>query len=110
MNKGTELKKEKPAAQIVLNRELTNHLLSVLETYETLDFDNRYSQLAAKLKDTILRFAKTKNYKGEDRAAIFLYEKEASSLIMLLTVYISSFAEEPKDLFSAIGKNKKGRE
>ena len=110
MTKQTEPKKEKPASTLVLNRELMNYLLSVLESFETLDFNNRYSQYAEKLKTKILRYAKVKNQKGEDRAAVFLFGTEASTLIMLLTVYISSVAEEPKDLFSEIGKNRTGSE
>ena len=100
--------KGKPTGQLVLNRELINYLLSALESFETLDFSNRYSQLAGKLKNKIMRYAKV--YREEDRAAIFLYGKEAETLIMLLTVYISSFAEEPQDRYSEIGITMKRNE
>ena len=106
MKNTANLEKGKPTAQLVLNRELMNYLLSALGTFEALDFDNRYSQLSGKLKSKILRYAKV--YSAEDSAVIKLYGKETETLIMLLTVYISTFAEEPEDLFSEIGKQWKG--
>lgn len=54
-------------------------------------------------------FSKKEQRKGDDRAAVILYGKEASALIMLLTVYISAVSDsEPHDFFSELGKNRKG--
>lgn len=100
--------KDKPET-LFLSPELTNYLLSALTRIEEIDTGNRYAQLAGQLKQTILRFSKKEKRKGDDRVAVILYGKEASALIMLLTVYISAVSDsEPHDFFSELGKNIKG--
>lgn len=97
--------RDKPQT-LFLSPELTNHLISTLALLERVDADNRYAKLAGQMKQTILKYSKKERRKGDDRAAIILYGKESSALIMLLTIYISTFTQsEPHDFFSDLGKN-----
>ncbi len=102
--------KDKPET-LFLPPDLTNYLFTAMTAIEEIDSNNRYAQLASQLKQTIMRYAKKERRKGDDRAAIILYGKEASALIMLLTIYISAISDDdfvPHDFFSELGKNKRG--
>lgn len=101
-----KIKAQDKPETLFLSPDLTNHLLSALTRIEQIDANNRYAQLAGQMKQTIMKFAKKEKRKGDDRATVILYGKEASALIMLLTVYISAVTDsEPHDFFSELGKN-----
>ena len=94
--------------KLFLSPELTNYLFSALTAIEEIDSNSRTSQKAGKLKRTLIRYAKREKRKGDDRSAIILYGKEASALIMYLTIYICAISDEdfvPRDFFSELGKN-----
>lgn len=94
--------------KLFLSPELTNYLFSALTAIEEIDFKNRAAQKAGQLKRTLIKYAKREKRKGDDRAAIILYGKEASALIMYLTIYISAISDDdyvPHDFFSELGKN-----
>ena len=94
---------------LFLSPDMTNYLFSALTAIEEIDSENRYSVLAGQLKQTLMRYARKEKKKGDDRAAITLYGKESSALIMLLTVYISALHDDeyiPKDFFSELGKDR----
>ena len=94
--------------KLFLSPELTNYLFSALTAIEEIDSENRIAQKAGQLKRTLMRYAKRERRKGDDRAAVILYGKEASALIMYLTVYISAISDDdfvPHDFFSELGKN-----
>lgn len=102
--------KDKPET-LFLPSDLTNYLFTALTAIEEIDSNNRYAQLASQLKHTIMRYAKKERRKEDDRAAILLYGKEASALIMMLTIYISAISDDdfvPHDYFSELEKNKRG--
>lgn len=93
---------------LFLPPDLTNYLFTALTAIEEIDSKNRYSVLAGQLKQTLMKYAKKEKRKGDDRAAVTLYGKESSALIMLLTAYISAISDDefvPHDFFSELGKN-----
>ena len=94
--------------KLFLSPELTNYLFTALKAIEEIDSNNRTAQKAGELKRTLIRYAKREKRKGDDRAAITLFGKEASALIMYLTIYISAISDDdfvPDDFFSVLGKN-----
>lgn len=105
---GQKSKAQDKPETLFLPPDLLNHLCAALTAMEETDSQNRYAQLAGQMKQTIMKYAKKEKRKGDDRAAVILYGKEASALIMLLTVYISAVSDqEPHDFFSELGKNRK---
>ena len=96
---------------LYLTREQFNQLIETIELMVVVDEDNEVTREAAKMRDTFMRFAKKqKNTKGDDCAAVILYEKEACPLIKLMLYYISVFRQtEPHDYFSEIRKNMRGK-
>lgn len=96
---------------LYLNREEYNQLIETLVLMIAIDEDNQVTKDLRDMRDTFMRFVKKqKNNKGDDCAAVILYEREACPLIKTLLFYISAFRTiEPHDYFSEIRKNKRGK-
>ena len=95
---------------LYLTREDYNHMLQTLALLEKIETGNpaadEIANDAAVLKQTLLRFTKKSYKKGDDRAVVILFEREACPLIKLMLLYIGAFRKtEPHDFFSDIRKD-----
>lgn len=89
---------------VMLDRKEANALLHMLSMISTLEEDNVYSDDARKLINKILKHGRTFSQKGADKVSIYFYDNEATKLIMLTSLYLSSGQYQPEDFFPSIGR------
>ena len=95
---------QEKAIKLYLTPEMLNHTLEMLSIYEGTGEDHEYIEQAIALKQTILRFAKKRKYKGEERAMLFLYEREFCVLVKLSLFFSSMFMNDhPHDYYAELG-------
>lgn len=96
-------KGRKATVDLYLNRSDVNGLLYVLDCYERTGGTNKYVRLSNNLKENIQNYGRMfTNDNGENVLSVHLYEKEASTLIMLFSVFISSVTEIEHDYFAEL--------
>lgn len=96
-------KGRKATVDIYINRSDANGLLYVLDCYERTGGTNKYVRLARNLRENIQNYGRMFTAEnGEKTLSLHLYEKEASSLIMLFSVFIGSVTDIEHDYFSEL--------
>ena len=63
---------------------------------------------AEKLKRKILLHGRTFNDRGDKKVSLYFYEEEASTLILLTSIYVLAFGNPTNDYYEQIGLTRKG--
>jgi len=92
------------SVSVMLDRSEANALLHMLGVIAALEESNVYSDDARKLMNKILKHGRTYSQKGADKVSIYFYDNEATKLIMLTSLYLSSGQYQPEDFFPSIGR------
>ena len=92
------------SVSVLLDRSEANALLHMLGVIAALEESNVYSDDARKLMNKILKHGRTYSQKGADKVSIYFYDNEATKLIMLMSLYLSSGQYQPEDFFPSIGR------
>lgn len=93
---------------VYLTREQINALLYLLDCFPAADADNKLAADAEKLKRKIMLHGRTFNDRGEEKVSLYFYEEEASTLILLTSVFVLAFGNSTNDYYAQIGLTRKG--
>ena len=94
-------KHKRGAVELFLTREFFNSLVTVLDYYDQVLPDNKFTSYAIKLKNKMMRHGRQFTHEGEPQIVIYFYENEAAMLIKLMAIYFSAVEPAAADFFSA---------
>lgn len=93
---------------VFLTREQVNALIYLLDCFPAADANNKLAADAEKLKRKILLHGRTFNDRGDEKVSLYFYEEEASTLILLTSVFVLAFGNPTNDYYEQIGLTRKG--